>query len=175
MRPLTRFVHERTLSGINWVLDNTADIRQTRPNTVSLPQHFKQHGYWTGGVGKLFHTPKHDPGKLPGISIYDSTMMSCPMSVQLVKFEADHGSVETGPNRRRWRTLKKQVSAKLSGKSPPGHGPSGLTDAQHKDGKNADKSLWLLKGVWRSAILDRLRYPENVMPFGLTSISISIR
>ena len=29
------------------VLDNTADIRQTRPNTVSLPQHFKQHGYWT--------------------------------------------------------------------------------------------------------------------------------
>ena len=44
------------------VLDNTADIRQTRPKTVSLPQYFKQHGYWTGGVGKLFHTPKHDPG-----------------------------------------------------------------------------------------------------------------
>ena len=67
------------------VLDNTADIRETRPNTVSLPQYFKQHGYWTGGVGKLFHTRSTTQGTLPGISIYDSIMMSCPMSVLLVR------------------------------------------------------------------------------------------
>lgn len=39
------------------VLNNTADIRTTRPGTVSLPQFFKQNGYWTGSVGKVFHSP----------------------------------------------------------------------------------------------------------------------
>ena len=132
------------------VLDNTADILQTRPNTVSLPQYFKQHGYWTGGVGKLFHTPKHDPGDAAwNINLrFDNDELPNVRAARQ-KFEAEHGSVETGPNRRRWRTLKKQISAKLSGQSPPGHGPSGLTDAQHKDGKNARQvAQWLTQKTY---------------------------
>ncbi len=37
------------------VLNNTTDIRQTCPDIPSLPELFKQNGYWTGGVGKVFH------------------------------------------------------------------------------------------------------------------------
>ena len=40
------------------VLDNKADIRDTRPGISSLPQFMKENGYWTGGVGKIFHTPR---------------------------------------------------------------------------------------------------------------------
>ena len=44
------------------MLDNKKDIRQTRPGTVSMPQFFKQNGYWTASVGKVFHSPKHEHG-----------------------------------------------------------------------------------------------------------------
>ena len=44
------------------VLDNRADIRETRPNTVSMPQSLKQNGYWTASVGKVFHSPHQEPG-----------------------------------------------------------------------------------------------------------------
>jgi iduronate 2-sulfatase len=60
------------------------------------------------------------------------------------RFEAAHGSVESEPTRTKWRELRKQVSAKLDAQTPPGFGRSGLTDAQHKDGKNARQmAQWL--------------------------------
>ena len=43
------------------VLNNKIDIRKTRPGTPSLPQFMKENGYWTGGVGKIFHTERHEP------------------------------------------------------------------------------------------------------------------
>ena len=46
------------------VLNNTSDIRTTRPNSPSMPAFFKKHGYWTGGVGKIYHNTKTDPGEI---------------------------------------------------------------------------------------------------------------
>lgn len=46
------------------VLDNKSDIRQTRPNTVSMPQYFKENGYWTAAIGKVFHNEKADHGEI---------------------------------------------------------------------------------------------------------------
>ena len=34
------------------VLNNTTDIRKSRPDSVSMPQQFKANGYWTASVGK---------------------------------------------------------------------------------------------------------------------------
>lgn len=45
------------------VLDNKVDIRDTRPGTVSLPELMRAHGYWTGGVGKVFHNEHTNPGE----------------------------------------------------------------------------------------------------------------
>ena len=59
-------------------------------------------------------------------------------------FEKEHGSVEDAKNRKQWKTLQKQVAAKLNAQTPPGHGRSGLLDEQHKDGKNARQvASWL--------------------------------
>ena len=39
------------------VLNNSADFRQKLPGVVTLPQHFKEHGYHTQSVGRVFHLP----------------------------------------------------------------------------------------------------------------------
>ncbi len=41
-----------------WTLD--VRFRETIPNAVTLPQHFKQGGYHTVGFGKIFHNPWPD-------------------------------------------------------------------------------------------------------------------
>jgi len=45
------------------VLDLQTDMRLKDPNVLSLPQHFKQHGYITGGAGKIFDTRNVDNAK----------------------------------------------------------------------------------------------------------------
>ena len=39
------------------VFNNSTDFRQILPNTVTLPQHFKAHGYHTQSVGRVAHLP----------------------------------------------------------------------------------------------------------------------
>lgn len=44
------------------VWDLVTDFRQVNPNAVSLPQYFKEHGYETAGMGKIFHKESAGPG-----------------------------------------------------------------------------------------------------------------
>ena len=127
------------------ILNNTADIRKERPGTVSMPQFFKKNGYWTASVGKVFHSPRHEHGEVAWNEFVRFDNDELPV-VRLAreKFEAEHGSVEKRENRKKWKTLKKQAAAKLDAQTPPGYGRSGLTDEQHKDGKNARQvAKWL--------------------------------
>ena len=127
------------------VLNNTADIRKERSGTVTMPQFFKKNGYWTACVGKVFHSPRHEHGDVAWNEFRRFENDELPVvRAAREKFEAEHGSVEKGPNRKKWRELKKKVAAKLNAQTPPGYGRSGLTDEQHKDGKNARQvATWL--------------------------------
>ena len=127
------------------VLNNTADIRTERPGTVSMPQFFKERGYWTASVGKVFHSPRHEHGDVAWDEFIRFENDELPVVREArEKFEAVHGSIEDGRNRRAWRELKQRVSAKLDAQTPPGYGRSGLRDPQHKDGKNARQvAEWL--------------------------------
>ena len=40
------------------ILDNKTDFRQDMPQAVTLPQHFKTHGYHTQSVGRIAHLPR---------------------------------------------------------------------------------------------------------------------
>ena len=44
------------------VWDLLTDFRQVNPNAVSLPQYFKENGYQTQGMGKIFHVTSAGPG-----------------------------------------------------------------------------------------------------------------
>ena len=106
------------------VLDNKSDIRDTRPRTMTLPQNFKEAGYWTGSVGKVFHNPKLNPG---------DTAWN-----EFMKFNNDPLPEDrSGPD-----------TTQSRGQKTPGYGPSGLRDEQHMDGKNARQIVsWLEEGV----------------------------
>ncbi|MCX8238678.1 MAG: sulfatase [Akkermansiaceae bacterium] len=129
------------------VIDNKSDVRQTRPGTLSMPQFFKESGYWTGSVGKVFHSPRHEYGELAWSEFHRFNNDELPIvKAARKKFEAENGSVELPKNRKAWRTLEKQAKSKFDAQTPPGYGPSGLTDEQHKDGKNARTVARWLKG-----------------------------
>jgi len=127
------------------VLDNKTDIRKKRPGTVSMAQFFNQNGYWTGSVGKVFHSPNHEHGEVAWHEhlrfVNDELLV---VTAAREKFEAKHGPIDQGKNRRAWKEIEKKTKAKLDAQTPPGYGRSGLTDEQHKDGKNARQvAKWL--------------------------------
>ena len=126
------------------VLDNKTDIRDTLPGVVSMPQHFKQSGYWTGAVGKVFHNERADPGETAwhkGVRFENEEM---PFVTPIrEEFEAEHGPITSGRSRRKWRSFYPTIATQTRGQQP-GYGPSGLRDSQHKDGKNARQvAAWL--------------------------------
>ena len=131
------------------VLNNTADIRQERPGTLSLPRFFQEHGYWTGSTGKVFHSTRHEHGE----AAWDEHLRFQNDELKVVRearvdFEKEYGSVEDRHNRRKWKELRKRVASRLDAQTPPGYGRSGLEDAQHKDGKNARQvAKWLEEKV----------------------------
>ena len=127
------------------VLDNTADIRETRPGTVSMPQFFKENGFWTASVGKVFHSPRHEHGDVAWDEFVRFENDELPVVTEARrKFEAEHGSVDNPKNKKLWKPIEKSAKSKLDAQTPPGYGRSGLTDEQHKDGKNARQvANWL--------------------------------
>ena len=52
---------------ITGVYTNPQIWRHILPNEITLPEHFQQAGYWTGGAGKIYHNNMPDPG--PGTTI----------------------------------------------------------------------------------------------------------
>jgi iduronate 2-sulfatase len=126
------------------VLDNRSDIRQTRPGTVSLPQRFKEAGYWTGSVGKVFHSVNIDPGEAVWNEFVRFQNDEMPMVTPIRRaFEAKHGPIDQGKTRRLWKKFYPTIATQTRGQQP-GYGPSGLRDEQHKDGKNARRIVsWL--------------------------------
>ena len=126
------------------ILDNKSDIRQKRAGTVSMPQCFKESGYWTAAVGKVFHNPKIDPGDIAWHQVLRFENDEMPMVTPIrEKFEAENGPVSSGKSRKRWREFYPTIAKQTRGQQP-GYGPSGLSDEQHRDGKNARQvAAWL--------------------------------
>ncbi len=126
------------------ILDNSSDIRDVRPGTVSMPQRFKQSGYWTGAVGKVFHNPAADPGEVAWHEMLRFENDEMPLVTPIrEKFEAEHGSVDQGKARRLWRQKYATIATQTRGQQP-GYGPTGLRDDQHRDGRNARQiASWL--------------------------------
>ncbi len=128
------------------VLDNAADLRETRPGTKTFPELFKESGYWTGGVGKIYHTGKVDPGEVAWDERHffenDELPMVAPIREQ---WEKEHGKIGSSrENERAWKKFELTIAPQTANQKP-GYGPTGLRDDQHKDGKNARQIVSWLK------------------------------
>jgi iduronate 2-sulfatase len=126
------------------VLDNKLGLSQRRPKAISLPQHFRQRGYWTAATGKIFHRPEHAPeGTWDASAFFQNDELPVVAKARR-KFESAHGSVEDRKNRRLWKQARRKAGNKLTAQTPPGHGRSGLRDEQHRDGKNVRQAIqWI--------------------------------
>jgi len=125
------------------IVSNRVDIRESRPGTLSLPQAFKESGYWTGGVGKVFHG-KMDHGEVAWDEYRAFVNDEMPMVTQIREsFEDRHGPITEGKARKLWREFYPTIATQTRGQKP-GYGPTGLKDEQHKDGKNVRQIVgWL--------------------------------
>ena len=129
------------------VLDNKSDIRQERPGIIPLPEQFRKNGYWTAGVGKVFHNMKNDPGESCWYEYERFENERNPVLEKAKKeFEAENGSIEKASNRRAWRLKQKEARRGASGQKVPGYGPTDMSDEEHKDGRNVRRVVsWLDK------------------------------
>lgn len=125
------------------ILDNEARIDDTRPGTPSIPEVFRQAGYWTAAVGKVFHHPLENPGNdtWDQVLAFENDETAIERAAR-EKFEKEHGPV-SGKNRKKWREHLLTVAPQTRNQGVkgigPGYGPTGLSDDQHADGKNARK------------------------------------
>ena len=129
------------------VLGNKEDIRELRPGTMSIPQAFKENGYWTASTGKVFHgSTKYEAGETWDEVVKFENDEMPHVTKPREEFEKQHGSIDQQNNRELWKEKLRSLSKQTRGQSRPGYGPSGLTDEQHSDGKNAQQVIsWLDK------------------------------
>lgn len=59
----------------------TSHFRQTAPDVISLPEHFKRHGYVTQGIGKIYHDPAE---------MQDAPSWSLPATFNVLAKEEDY-------------------------------------------------------------------------------------
>ena len=129
------------------VLDNRSDLRRTRPKTMTMPECFKEAGYWTASVGKVFHNRRIDAGAVAWNEVIRFENDEMPhVAIAREAFEAENGRVDQGGNRRRWKDRLRSLSSQTGRGNRPEYGPSGLRDEQHKDGKNALQVVSWLDG-----------------------------
>ncbi|MGB0369993.1 MAG: sulfatase [Opitutales bacterium] len=128
------------------VIDNYTDIRETRPGTISLPQAFKDQGYWTASVGKVFHNEKanHKEAAWDEFHYFENEELPLVTPIR-EKWEAENGKIDAnGKNARAWRKFALTIAPQTANQKP-GWGPTGLNDEDHKDGKNARQTVSWLK------------------------------
>jgi iduronate 2-sulfatase len=126
------------------VTANDADIRETRPGTLTMPAQFRQAGYWTARTGKVFHNPATNPDDAwdENPDLFRNDEMPVEKAAREA-FEAKHGPVTHPKNRKAWREHLPTVATQTRNQAA-GYGPSGLRDEQHMDGKNARQiAKWL--------------------------------
>jgi arylsulfatase A-like enzyme len=125
------------------VWDLVRKIRDINPDIVTLPQHFRQHGYQTANLGKTFDSRNTDPGQ-------DSISWS--VATAGVKYDADEAAIKQAQAiRNAYHNEKRKTSAKDSQarESRDGYRPAteclDLPEDAFTDGELARQAAVLMK------------------------------
>jgi iduronate 2-sulfatase len=126
------------------VISNHEFIRDTRPGTASMPQVFKEAGYWTASTGKVFHNMDADPGELAWHEMIQFENEEMPLVIPIREaFDREHRDLSSRERAKLWKEFYPTIAPQTRGQKP-GYGPSGLSDEGHRDGKNARQVVsWL--------------------------------
>ncbi|MHC4442137.1 MAG: sulfatase [Planctomycetota bacterium] len=128
------------------ILNNYLKLRDQNPGIVTLPECFRQQGYWTAGVGKIFHGHKNDEDNCWDERKHFGNARNPVIEEARRKFEAEHGPVKLSKNKKRWKKIgaSKELRKLAAGQAPAGYGPTDMTDDEHCDGQNVRQCIdWL--------------------------------
>ncbi|MHC4123783.1 MAG: sulfatase [Planctomycetota bacterium] len=123
--------HRPDTTGVH---DNVRFLRDNMPDVVTLPQLFKNHGYTTLSIGKIFH---HDKGKGSDLVAWSEPPYGLCWKQWFTK--------ESGDLLKRLKQLPKNQRGKAF-RGPP-YEASDHPDADYPDGKTADKAIETLRRV----------------------------
>lgn len=134
------------------VLDLRTHFRKARPDAITLPQHFKQHGYHTQGLGKVYHGGLDDPSSWSTPhwtssrpDYYDPKIRSA-LEHEKARLRAEGVEFETTPVE---RDPVSGVALRLSNPRGRARGPAweapDVSDDELKDGDTASKAIVLME------------------------------
>ena len=125
------------------VIENTAYFRELNPNIVTLPQHFKSHGYETVFCGKIYHgrmtDDDHSWSRKPAWNRVDVERPRLP------------GGYARPENQQIWKKNSEEILAKYGQEGSGGliHGPAfesaDVPDHGYQDGFNTRLAIATLK------------------------------
>jgi len=115
------------------VFENTAHFRTKNPDVITLPQHFKNNGYVTMTIGKIFHVGQEDP-----IS-WTETLK--PRTLEAVKRPGGNDPIRKGPSK------ANAAGTKGGGSWKPGPALvcEDAPDQAYADGVTADTAILALR------------------------------
>ncbi|MEX0612504.1 MAG: sulfatase, partial [Pirellulales bacterium] len=116
------------------IYDLETNFRKATPDAVTLPQHFKAHGYRTAGLGKIYHTGhgNHD----------DAASWSVPhWRADVVRYALAESRAAKGLTRE--EALFSNVPAQRANKLPRGaaYESADVHDSAYPDGQLADEAI----------------------------------
>lgn len=118
------------------IYDLDTNFRVAAPSAISLPQHFKQHGYRTQSLGKIFHAgpPNHD----------DEASWSVP------SFVANRRNANRANEAQAQRAQDPMARPRRAAKKGPAYDAADVDDSAYADGKVADEAVRRLQAAKRT-------------------------
>ena len=142
------------------VVANNQPLRKLMPDVLTLPQHFKNHGYHTASVGKIFHHSATEPGD-------DPLAWSEPSFYNAPRTKSWHTPESLEVIRRRPQELAaagKPTNAKAARRGPPFEAAD-VSEDMYPDGGIAERAIETLRRVKNQPFFLGVGFLKPHLPF----------
>lgn len=153
------------------VYDLQTHFRKTLPDVVTLPQHFKNHGYETRGLGKIYHGGLDDPRSwsaphwTPGGSGYGKPETLAALAEETARLRREQGPATEVLERDPESGIALRVTApKWRARGPAWEDPD-VADDGLPDGKTTNEAVRLLKELKDRPFFLAVGYFKPHLPF----------
>ncbi|MBC6998029.1 sulfatase [Cytophaga sp. FL35] len=128
------------------VIENFTYFRDSNPEIVTLPQHFRAHGYETVHTGKIYHNKEFGDGKF--------SWSRTPVELDKPLVEFGYKLPENESSRKKNREAMLSKYGKNALRNGLGQGPAfefaNAADNTYEDGHNTDKAIATLKDMLKN-------------------------